>query len=347
MGTLIDHQSAILLDGDVVLCGCPNCRAPLSVRLWLMSADCWRCGTSIELSDEQQFEVRRLLTAQQRSRSTPPAPSRQPVVLSPPVARQVNVPERRVRQPSSPPDSAAGRRVRRRAAWLDAPPWLASLLLHLAALILLGLLTFQEEHAEYITISTAVGKQVQRGGETLIVDGDREIAFDLPVSPIADLGNRRVREALIKASQDAKKIRLDPNAVSPHLPDLADVRRSVTERPGNRSALAARDPRVRVEMVRREGGTTRTEAAVSRGLFWLARHQDDKGNWSLDGFHRTARCRCSARGGYQSDSAATSLALLPFLGAGQTPDNPTYSVFFCGFWEFLPGPMRLVDVRSF
>jgi L-aminopeptidase/D-esterase-like protein len=30
-----------------------------------------------------------------------------------------------------------------------------------------------------------------------------------------------------------------------------------------------------------------------------------------------------------------------------TPDNLTYSVFFCGFWEFLPGPMRLVDVRSF
>jgi arylsulfatase A-like enzyme len=30
-----------------------------------------------------------------------------------------------------------------------------------------------------------------------------------------------------------------------------------------------------------------------------------------------------------------------------SPDNLTYSVFFCGFWEFLPGPMRLVDVRSF
>jgi class 3 adenylate cyclase len=38
------------LDGDALMCACPECRAPMSVRLWLMVADCWRCQTSIELS---------------------------------------------------------------------------------------------------------------------------------------------------------------------------------------------------------------------------------------------------------------------------------------------------------
>jgi hypothetical protein len=29
------------------LCGCPDCGAPLSIRRWLMSADCWQCGVSL------------------------------------------------------------------------------------------------------------------------------------------------------------------------------------------------------------------------------------------------------------------------------------------------------------
>ena len=37
---------AIWIDGDVLACACPDCGAPMSIRLWLMVADCWRCGTS-------------------------------------------------------------------------------------------------------------------------------------------------------------------------------------------------------------------------------------------------------------------------------------------------------------
>ena len=60
-----------------------------------------------------------------------------------------------------------------------------------------------------------------------------------------------------------------------------------------------------IEMVKKEGGTTLTEAAVARALRWLAQVQQPNGSWRLDG-------------GIRSDSAGTSLALLPFLGAGQT-----------------------------
>ena len=48
------------LEGDVLMCACPDCRAPMSVRLWLMAADCWNCGASIELSQEQEREAMRL-----------------------------------------------------------------------------------------------------------------------------------------------------------------------------------------------------------------------------------------------------------------------------------------------
>ena len=63
-----------------------------------------------------------------------------------------------------------------------------------------------------------------------------------------------------------------------------------------------------------------TEAAVSRGLRWMAMHQNNNGSWSLNGFNRAGDCngRCNAHGNVNTDPGATSLALLPFLGAGQT-----------------------------
>ena len=46
----------IWLDGDVIMCACPDCGAPMSVRIWLMMAECWRCDTVIELNEEQERE---------------------------------------------------------------------------------------------------------------------------------------------------------------------------------------------------------------------------------------------------------------------------------------------------
>ena len=53
--------TAIWLDGGVLACACPDCGAPMSIRLWLATADCWRCGASIELTEEQEQEALRLL----------------------------------------------------------------------------------------------------------------------------------------------------------------------------------------------------------------------------------------------------------------------------------------------
>ena len=75
-----------------------------------------------------------------------------------------------------------------------------------------------------------------------------------------------------------------------------------------RQTFAARDPVRRQEVVRREGGTERTELAVADGLAWLSIQQQPDGHWTLPK---------NAQHG-QSGAAATALALLPYLGAGQT-----------------------------
>src|SRR5262245_39992067 len=58
-------------------------------------------------------------------------------------------------------------------------------------------------------------------------------------------------------------------------------------------------------MLQQGGGNTVTEAAVARGLIWLAKQQKADGSWELDG-------------GVKSRIAGTGIALLPFLAAGYT-----------------------------
>jgi hypothetical protein len=58
-------------------------------------------------------------------------------------------------------------------------------------------------------------------------------------------------------------------------------------------------------LLKKGGGNTESEAAVARGLAWLARKQLKDGSWEFDGASK-------------DKIAATGLALLPFLAAGET-----------------------------
>jgi hypothetical protein len=52
---------SVWLEAGVIACACPDCGSPMSIRLWLRVADCWRCGAGVELSEAQQREAHRLL----------------------------------------------------------------------------------------------------------------------------------------------------------------------------------------------------------------------------------------------------------------------------------------------
>jgi hypothetical protein len=347
---------ALWMEGDVLMCACPDCQAPMSVRLWLLIADCWKCGTSIELTEQQEREAQRLLAQRAEAkrqaaagrvdrtagpppaeRSLPPAgvpsgASPSAAATAPPVpAAAAPAPQTRVRPPApsrpalpaadgrpaprrvSAAENLARRRLSRRRrprVWLaglfrNTPAWLVSLVFHLVLLTLLALLTLPaDDDSRYITLNALVSSQLRRPGQEQIEHPADEVQFDLPVPENIDLQDRKTREAMVRADQEARELRIVDTA-DPSLPDLQQIKRQIGRPDGPGVALAARDPRVRVELLRQEGGTTLTEAAVARGLRWLAQNQQPDGRWRLDG-------------GVRSDSAATSLALLPFLGAGQT-----------------------------
>jgi hypothetical protein len=94
------------------------------------------------------------------------------------------------------------------------------------------------------------------------------------------------------------------------------------------SLLSGRDPRVRAQMLHSQGGTSETEAAVTEGLLWLKRHQNYDGSWSLHAWDKAPGADPSEKvDGFhaRSDTAATGMALMAFLGAGQTPLDGEHS----------------------
>jgi hypothetical protein len=304
--------------------------------MWLNSADCWRCGTSITLDELHELDPAvRTETVSHPTRETGPTSLgaiKMHDTASDPLAAVVASPldwSELVDHISPSGTATIPRRAHRPAPIIDLsqiPAWLASLLLHLFVLILLALIHFRRDtYYESITLSTMVGLFDREDVIAKFVDPVDNIAFDLPVPEVDRPVTERQRKALMRANDDAQRIRFDPDEPHPELPDLERLKRAIGTDPNVRT-LAVRDPRLRVEMIRQEGGTTLTEAAVARGLLWMARHQNDDGSWSLDGFDESPRCRgqCSGQGDLRSNSAATSLCLLPFLGAGQTHFSGRY-----------------------
>lgn len=89
------------------------------------------------------------------------------------------------------------------------------------------------------------------------------------------------------------------------------------------ATFSMRTPEGRAEAVSKLGGSEASEAAVARGLEWLANHQFAAGNWSIHEFNCKDH-QCLGGGSYQADTAATGLALLAFLGAGHTHQSGEY-----------------------
>lgn len=399
----------VWLDGDVLACACPKCQAPMSIRLWLMVADCWRCGTSIELTEEQEREALRLLRVREEIRQSsaqldlgaaredlagakialpslapppsapavprPAAPAPSPVApaavevkpvpskpAQPPAKARTTTPaapvgpaaptqpawRMPVSRPSAPgaPSAPAGRvaaahkpvgvrarlhqisslgeaRLWARDAWKDLPCWLISLIFHMILIILLGVWWLPETDPPRRLVLALQANSLDQEGDALLEEPSDGIEFDDPGLPI----DTSESQSELVGEVDEEMPEIFPEPTEPPASTLLDSTLPeipvVGGEPG--SILAGRDPRLRSQLVQREGGTILTEAAVKRGLEWLARHQNYDGSWSLDRFNEAGDCngQCT-HGGISSDVSATALALLPFLGAGQTQVQGDY-----------------------
>jgi hypothetical protein len=74
-------------------------------------------------------------------------------------------------------------------------------------------------------------------------------------------------------------------------------------------AFAARTGKAKAKLLEEFGGNEDTEKAVALGLEWLARQQKKDGSWEFDGSEK------------KDTAGATGMAVLAFLGAGETPKD--------------------------
>jgi len=132
----------------------------------------------------------------------------------------------------------------------------------------------------------------------------------------------------------------EPPEIAPTLAQPTNSRRGLgSELP---PLYRLRDAASRDEQAERQGATVATERAVAAGLAWLAQVQRADGAWptleSVLGedpdkprFTTTGNAAEEARlqaersqSGQNAESGLTGLALLAYLGAGHTPDDPEY-----------------------
>jgi hypothetical protein len=190
---------------------------------------------------------------------------------------------------------------------------LISAIVHMVLVIVLGfwLIEGARRPERLLLAATVSDLRSEDGLEQLDVSGEdvKSIEEALPIDPsVPPASDEALVAAVTTVEQPASELLAG-----------SDLKKLPVGNPSVSQTLAGRDPALRGQLVAREGGTSESEAAVTRALAWLERHQGKSGRWSLNGFNAAGDCNGRCRDlGVESDTAATALALLPFLGAGQT-----------------------------
>jgi len=228
-----------------------------------------------------------------------------------------------------------------RSAVAESPSWLTSMVVHGLFLVVLAVLTVPMQLKELSNlVVTAPGKGNEAfddfplDGSTGMQSSSEELAAGAP-APTADPLALAPVTADFAAAPSADFGGVADFGVGTAAP--TDLLQSgggiggvsglegVGSGSGKGSGLAGRGPQARVAMVRERGGNDASERAVALSLIWLAEHQMPDGGWNFD--HRLGSCqgRCGQFGGAaEARRAATAMALMPFLGAGQTHKEGKY-----------------------
>jgi hypothetical protein len=207
------------------------------------------------------------------------------------------------------------------------PAWLVSLIVHLFILVALTFATTGQN----MNVMAIVAVLDRTPSEDIQLD----VLEPIKITP----GEQSPSEALANADDAPPDVKLSPvdvlKAMDPAeetppvdftetvVPNMVNMSASIES---IRTALfQGRGAARRRELLKDGGGTPASEAAVALALKWIAEHQRPDGSWNFDHTRGPGRRTTPNPGSMRaSQNAATAIALLPFLGAGQTHQSGIY-----------------------
>ncbi len=220
----------------------------------------------------------------------------------------------------------------------NTPSWLVSMVFHMIVLLILALWTMPENWADDIRQLVASNTKNEEFDELdeLIDEPLEEI--DVEMTAIEDVVQEDVN---ISPDDMAAAVSVDLDDFGLDKAPRNDLLATVGGYYG--SGLSGRGSGHRGALVRRAGGTAASEKAVAAALKWLAIHQMPDGGWCFD-LKKVPSCRgqCRNSGNLgQARIGATAMAILPFLGAGQTHKKGKYQTTVTGGLYFLVNHMKV------
>jgi hypothetical protein len=230
-----------------------------------------------------------------------------------------------------------------RSLMMAVPSWLVSLVVHVVLLTMLGLMYFNLEDPNQKTV--IVARPPDQAEEIEEFTPDIPDPVDVVADPSEDVPQVMTQDVVIPVT-DVVSTALDTDAAMANI-ELSEFgaetapRKDLAKEIGAMSGtgLSGRGAAARGKMVQANGGNAASEAAVAAALKWLAAHQRPDGSWSFD--HRNGPCKTNPGSLAESFNGATGMALLPFLGAGQTHKEGNYKQTVKGGLSYLVRSMKL------
>lgn len=210
------------------------------------------------------------------------------------------------------------------------PSWLVSVIVHMIAIIILTLIPVManEKTRQLLTVSNVDEEVLEELEELPEEQLELTDVPEMESMPVAEMEATdvptEVTEVEVADDIDAAAVQVDLVDFSETTAPKNSLMNEIGALTGN--GLEGRGSGNRGKMVSRYGGTPGSEEAVARALKWFALHQLPDGGWSFNHVvHPGCAGKCSHPGSLGNGrNGATALALLPFLGAGQTHKEGEY-----------------------
>ncbi len=236
------------------------------------------------------------------------------------------------------------------ASWTALPSWAISMVVHVAVLFILAAFSLEPvQQALSVLQATSVGSG-EDSLDSFDLQGPPEAmeapsGSDDPIEPTApsftsEVAIPEISTASLAVTSTLGQVSLDAATESVMPSSLL----SATAR-GLSSGLNGRSMGMKSQMVERFGGNAQSEKAVANALKWIANHQAPNGGWSF-AHSRFCRGKCENDGDLeQAVNGATAMAILPFLGAGQTHMQGQYKDTVKRGLAFLINNMKVTNAE--